>query len=451
MHNYQVATVNHILMNTHAGAFLDMGLGKTVSTLTAINFLIYEDLEIDKVLVIAPKRVAESVWSAEIEKWSHLKNLRLCKIVGSQKQRLAALKQDADVYMLGRDNVAWMCGQFGGSMLPFDMLVIDESSSFKNHKSLRFKALKKVQPCFERVVILTGTPAPNSLIDIWSQVFLLDNGERLSRFVTRFQKEYFDKSYDGWSYEIKKGAADRIHEKIGDICISMKASDYLDLPKTIQNPVWVEMPKSLSKTYDDFEKQQVLEMFESDTEITAVNAAALSSKLSQFANGALYDEDRNVHEVHSLKLDALEEIIESANGKPILLAYNFIHDCDRILKRFRSLKPVKLKTDQHIQDWNKGKIKLMVMHPASGGHGLNLQHGGHTIVWFGVNWSLELYQQFNARLDRQGQTHPVIINKILVKGTVDDDKVKALERKDKTQAGLMRAVKARIKKYEKFM
>lgn len=456
LHAYQQTAVVHILENPFCGLFLDMGLGKTVSTLTAINRLIYEELEIDSALIIGPKRVAETVWSAEIEKWAHLQGLSVSKIIGTEKQRKAALSVKADIYLLGRDNVAWLVGQFGGSMLPFDMLVLDESSSFKNPKSQRFKALKGVQPSFKRVVLLTGTPAPNGLIDLWPQIYLLDRGERLGKTISSYRREYFNPGASNghivYNYKIQKGGEERIYDAIGDICISMKAEDYLELPKRVDKLVKIPFPAKLQKRYDDFEKEQVLQLFEDqedDEGINAVNAAALSTKLRQFANGAIYDDDKNVHVVHDLKLDALEELMEEAQGEPVLLAWAFRHDMHRIEKRFKKYKPRRLETEQDIKDWNAGKIPLLMMHPASGGHGLNLQDGGHLVVWFGQNWSLELYQQFNARLDRQGQTKPVVISHFVADKTIDLDVLASLESKDAKQEGLMAAVKSRIAKYLK--
>ena len=454
LHEYQKVAVARIGDHSHCGLFLDMGLGKTVSSLTAIQRLIYEELDIDNVLVIAPKRVAESVWSAEIDKWEHLNGLKISKIIGTPKQRMAALRVKADIYMLGRDNVAWLCGEYGGNMLPFDMLVIDESSSFKNPKSMRFKALKMVQPSFKRVVILTGTPAPNGLIDLWSQIYLLDRGERLGKTITSYRCEYFRPGQTNghivFNYNIQKDGEERIHEKIEDICISMKAEDYLDMEEPINNIIKIEFPKTYKKQYLDFERDQVLEMFADAEEISAVNAAALSTKLQQFANGAIYDEEKNYHVIHDLKLDVVDEIVEAAGGKPVLIAYTYKHDLERLMERLKKYNPRKLKTDQDIQDWNDGKIQIMIMHPASGGHGLNLQDGGNNIIWFGQNWSLELYQQFNARLARQGQKNVVVINRLVMEGTVDEDIVKSLERKDIKQEGLMQAVKARIEKYKKY-
>ena len=431
-----------------------MGLGKTVSTLTAIRRLIFEELEVRRVLVIAPKRVAENVWTAECEKWEHLGDLTVSRVIGSEQKRRAALAVDADIYVMGRDNTAWLCGQYGGTMLPFDMLIIDESSSFKNHRSLRFKALKAVQPSFDRVVILTGTPAPKGLIDLWSQLFLLDRGERLGQTIGGYRREYFTPGQSSghivYNYNIKKNSDAQIHAAISDICISMKAEDYLELPGRVENIINIDFPPGLQKKYDDFEREQILEALESLEEgeaISALSASALSIKLRQFANGAVYDENKDWHVVHDLKLDAVEEIVEEAQGNPVLIAWTFRHDMYRMRERLKKYKPRELKTEQDIKDWNDGKIAVMLMHPASGGHGLNLQSGGHIIVWFGQDWNLELYQQFNARLDRQGQESVVVLNRIVSRKTLEQDVVKSLTRKDGKQEGLMQAIKARIEKY----
>lgn len=456
LHEYQLAGVDHIMDTTHCALFLEMGLGKTVTTLTAIKKLIYEELEIDRVLVVAPKRVTESVWSAEVSEWEHLSSLKISKITGNERQRKLALHKPAHIYCISRDNIAWLCGLYGGSMLPFDMLVIDELSSFKNPKSVRFKALRGVQPSFKRVVGLTGTPAPNGLIDLWSQIYLLDRGERLGKFIGKYREEYFkpDKRNGQvvYSYKPRESGEARIHEKIADICMSMKAKDYLNLPDRIDNIIKIELPKKIRDQYEEFEKEQVLRLFEDqDIEegISATNAAALSNKLLQFANGAVYDEDKNYHVVHDLKIEALKDIIEDANGQPVLIAWTYRSDLYRIMKALEKYKPVQLKTEQHIEEWNLGEIDIMTMHPASGGHGLNLQSGGNIIVWFGQTWSLELYQQFNARLHRQGQKKAVIINKLVVEDTMDVDVINAQDTKSEKQNSLMDAVKARIKKYKK--
>lgn len=453
MHGYQDTSVDHILNNLFCGLFLDMGLGKTVSSLTAINKLLYEELDINNALVVAPKRVVESVWTKEVEKWDHLKHLKIVRVIGNPKQRLAALKTKADIHLISRDNIVWLCGQYGGSMLPFDMLVIDESSSFKSPKSLRFKALKKVQASFDRVLLLTGTPAPNGLIDLWSQIFLLDRGERLGKTITQYREVYFRPGKTNgaivYNYNLQNDGEERIHSKIDDICISMKAEDYLDMPEKIPNFIDLYFDEQTRIKYDNFERDQVLELFSDGEEISAINAAALSNKLLQFANGAVYDDEKNYHIVHDIKIEALDEIIDNANGKPVLVAYTYRHDLERILHRFKSKKIRQLKTDKDIDDWNAGKIEILIMHPASGGHGLNLQAGGNIVVWFGQIWSLELYQQFNARLYRQGQDKPVVINHLIMKNTIDEDVIKSLNNKDAKQNNLLEAVKSKIAKYLK--
>lgn len=449
LHNYQLAGVERIIANPACGLFLDMGLGKTTTTLTAIKKLIYEDLEIEKVLVIAPKRVTESVWSDEVEKWEHLRSLKVSKVIGNEKQRKAALAAKADIYLVSRDNVAWLCGQYGGSMLPFDMLVIDESSSFKNHASLRFKALKQVQACFKRVVLLTGTPSPNGLIDLWAQMWLLDRGQRLGKTITFYRDNFFRKSYNGFSYEPQIDSEERIHNKIKDICISMKSEDYLELPERIDSFINVTLPPATLKRYNDFERESVLEMYTEGVEVTAMNAAALYGKLLQFAGGAVYDEERNVHEVHDCKLEAAEEFIEAANGKPVLIWYTFKHEYDRLMERLKKYKPVKLENSKHERAWNEGKIQVMLSHPASAGHGLNLQEGYTSMLWFSLNNSLELYQQANKRLHRQGRKYPVNIGHLIAVGTADETVKKSLDGKRDTQELLMEAVKAKIEQYKK--
>lgn len=451
LHEYQKYGVEHVKNNPKCGLFLEMGLGKTITTLTAINYLMYEELETNSVLIIAPKRVVESVWDVEAAHWTHTRKLKFSKIIGSTKQRMQALRTQADIYLISRDNIAWLCGLYGGSMLPFDMLVIDELSSFKNPKSIRFKSLRRVLNSFSRVVGLTGTPAPNGLIDLWSQIYLLDQGERLYKHVTTFREEFFNpdkmQGHVVLKYKIQDQAEERIFERISDICMSMKAKDYLNLPDKIINVIKLRMPSDLREQYDDFEKESVLELFGEEQVISVANSAALCNKLLQFANGAVYDEDRKVHEIHNLKLDALAEILEDANGKPVLVAWAFRHDMERIKERFKKLNPVSLKNNDDIEKWNRGEIQLMMMHPASGGHGLNLQAGGHIIVWYGNSYSLELEQQFNARLYRQGQKHSVIIHKLVTEGTMDESVIEAIYFKDTNQNRLMEAVKARINKY----
>jgi len=450
LYHYQRDSVEHVLAKPYSGLFLDMGLGKTTIMLTAINALIYEELEINTVLVVGPKRVVSSTWPDEVAKWSHLKNLRVSKIIGTVQQRRAAVAQKADVYLVSRDNLVWLIGEFGGSMLPYDMLVADESSSYKNPASVRSKALKAVQPCFKRVVILTGTPAPNGLIDLWFQIWLLDRGERLGKFVTNYKDRFFLRvcppgSHHG-KYVPTEETKERIYKLIGDIVISMKSEDYLDLEPVRFIDVPVELCPKTRKLYEQFERERVMELLES--EVTAMTASVMSGKLLQFAGGAVYDDEKNVHEIHDEKLDALEELVEAANGSPVLIAYTFKHELSRILHRLKDYKPVHFQTDKHIKDWNEGKIPVLVMHPASGGHGLNLQHGGHLAIWYSLNWSLELYEQWCKRLPRPGQKKQVIIYRLIATGTEDESVVKSLDSKGRVQDGLMAAVKAKIAKYK---
>ena len=470
LHKYQKVCVEHIITHPFCGVFLDMGLGKTVSTLTAINYLMFDYLEINSVLVIAPKRVAESVWQEEAEKWDHLKHLSFSKIIGSAKQRISAVMDTkADIYIISRDNVAWLCALYGGGKLPFDMVVIDELSSFKSYKSERFKALRGARPYLKRLVGLTGTPAPNGLIDLWPQIYLMDRGERLEKTISRYREKYFRPGQTNghvvYSYDLMSDSEYLIHKKIEDICISMKANDYLEMPERTDNYIKLKMPEQIKKQYDDFEKNKVLDLFKSEqeyldnadkwvdkpVEINAVNAAALLNKLLQFANGAVYDENRKVFPIHDIKLEALKEIIEDANGQSVLVAWTFQFDRDRIMDYLKKYKPRELKTNKDIEDWNAGKIQVMLAHPASAGHGLNIQAGGNLIVWFGQTWSLELYQQFNARLYRQGQKNHVVINHLILQGTHDEDVIRALKNKDKKQNALMNSIKAKIDKYKKYM
>ncbi len=452
-HPYQRHAAEHIRRNPHCGLFLDMGLGKTVTTLTAVADMLNE-LEIDRVLVIAPKKVAEDTWTTERDKWDHLRHLRVSLVMGDERRRLAALRQSADVYVIGRDNVAWLQATLGTHM-PFDMIVADELSSFKNSKSKRFKAAKVLRAGAKRFVGLTGTPAPNGLKDLWAQVYLIDQGERLGKTYTEYENKYFYYSGYGQYKELRlhKGPeedpdyyAKKIYNAVSDICISMKAEDYLQLPKRIDRIKWVTLPDEVMRKYRKFERDLVLSI--ADQEISATNAAVLTGKLLQFSNGAIYDEERVWHDVHQEKLEALEEELEAANGQPVLVFYNFKHDLSRLMQHFKAYLPVQLEGPRQIADWNAGKISLLLAHPASAGHGLNLQHGGHIMAWFGLNWSLELYQQAVARLDRQGQKMPVINTRIICRDTMDVEVMKSLEAKDHTQSALMDAVKAKINQYK---
>lgn len=452
LHEYQRTAVQHIIEHPYGALLMEMGLGKSISTLTAIKKLMDEYLEVNKVLVIAPKRVAESTWSDEIAKWEHLKGLTVSKILGTEKQRKAALKAPADIFVINRENVVWLVSHLQGYW-PFDMIVIDELSSFKSSKSARFRALRLVRPKTNRVVGLTGTPVPNGLIDLWSQLYLLDLGERLGKTITSYRSKYFRPGRSNgqivFDYKLNSGSEEAIYKQIGDICISMKAEDYLQLPERIDRTVEVHLPEKMMNQYLEFEKDQVLALENEDGDISAVNAAALSNKLLQFSNGAVYDSERNVHDVHAEKLDALEEIVEAANGQSVLVFFSFRHDVSRILRKLKSYHPKEIGGPEDIKAWNEGDIPVLLAHPAGAGHGLNLQAGGHIVVWFGLPWSSELYQQANARLYRQGQNKPVIIHHLIAKGTMDEDVMKALAGKIDKQEALMQAVKVRIEKYRK--
>ena len=441
-HNYQNYAKDFILAHKVSALFLDCGLGKTITTLTAINELMYDSFEISKVLIIAPLRVAQSTWKDEIEKWDHLNLLRYSIVVGDEKERLKALKQNSDIYIINRENVDWLVTK-SGIDFNFDMLVIDELSSFKSHTSKRFKSLLKIRLYFERVVGLTGTPSSNGLMDLWAEFRVLDLGERLGRYITHYRNEYFlpDKRNGAviFSYKPQPNAEERIYRRLADMTISMKSTEYLKMPELILNELEIKLDEEDQMKYKKFKKEMVMTIQEK--EIDAINAASLSNKLIQLANGSIYDEDKKFYEVHNKKLDKLEEIIESANGKPVLVAYWFKADKERIEKRF---KVREIKTADNIKQWNMGMINLALIHPASAGHGLNLQSGGSTLVWFSLTWSLELYQQTNARLYRQGQKDTVVIHHLITKNTIDEDIMKSLKRKDKTQEALMRAVKAKI-------
>lgn len=442
-HEYQIYATEYILTHPIAAVLLDMGLGKSVITLSAIFDLTLDSFLVRKVLVIAPLRVARDTWSAEIEKWDHLKGLNYTVAVGSVAQRKRALMKRAQVYIINRENVEWLISRSGISF-DFDMVVIDELSSFKSHQAKRFKSLLKVRPKVKRIVGLTGTPSSNGLMDLWAEYRLLDMGQRLGRFIGRYREDYFvpDKRNQQviFSYKPKPGAEEAIYRLISDITISMKGSDYLKLPELVINEVPVKLSEKEMKTLDTMKRDLITTV--KGEEITAANAAALSGKLLQMANGAVYDDQGVVIHIHDRKLDALEDLIEAANGKPVLIAYWFKHDLSRIQKRF---EVEVLSTRDSIKRWNDGEIPIAVIHPASAGHGLNLQAGGSTLVWFGLTWSLELYQQTNARLWRQGQNETVVIHHLIAKGTIDERVMKALKDKDNTQAALIDAVKATLK------
>lgn len=446
-HEYQKYAAEKIIELPACGLFLEMGLGKSVTTLTAINELIYDRFEVSKVLVIAPKRVAEDTWTSEAEKWDHLRHLKISKVLGSARQRMDALKADSDIYVINRENVVWLVNLLRKDW-PFDMIVVDELSSFKSNQAKRFKSLRTVRPLSSRFVGLTGTPAPNGLMDLWPEIYLMDRGERLGKTLTSFRERYFypgkRNGYTVFTWEPKEGAEEAIQEKIADICISMKAKDYLRLPDRIVNDVRIKLEPEEMKKYRELEMEKLIEL--DGMEITALTAAAVWGKLLQLANGAAYDNEGNVVTFHDQKLDALEDIIDMACGHPVLVFYNFRHDFDRLMKRFHAMNPRTLNDSQDIKDWNDGKIPLLLVQPASAGHGLNIQAGGHIIVWFGLNPSLELYQQANARLYRQGQKEAVIIHRLICNGTVDEDVVGKLENKDEIQGGLMESLKARIRR-----
>ena len=450
LHDYQKYTVRFIEEHPIAALFLDMGLGKTITTLTAIHNLMFDLFAVRKVLIIAPLRVARDTWSAEIEKWEHLKPLRYSIAVGTEEERLAALNAPADLYIINRENIDWLVNN---TKFDYDMVVIDELSSFKSHQSKRFKALMKVRPKVKRIVGLTGTPASNGLMDLWSEFRLLDMGQRLGRFIGQYRNAYFkpDKQngYIVYSYKPLPDAEERIYEKISDITVSMKAVDHLHMPELLSNEYPVQLSDTEQETYKRFKSELILEM--QDTEITAANAAALSNKLSQLANGAVYDDTGAVIPIHSRKLDALEDLIEAANGKPVLVAYWFKHDLERIQERLRKLNVSyqEIQSSDSIRNWNAGRLQVGLLHPAAAGHGLNLQAGGSRLIWFGLTWSLELYQQTNARLWRQGQqSETVVILHLITKGTIDERILKALTQKEQTQTALMTAVRAEIVREE---
>ena len=446
-YDYQEYATQWILDKEKAGLLLDMGMGKSVITLTAIDELMFDYFEVSKVLVIAPLRVAESTWDEEAAKWDHLKHLKISKVLGTEKERINALYTKADIYIINRENVKWLVDKCGKDW-PFDMLVIDELSSFKSHRAQRFKALKKVRPFMKRVVGLTGTPAPNGLIDLWSQIYLLDGGERLGKTITGYRERYFlpDKrnQHIVFTYKLKEGAEEAIYGKLSDICVSMKAEDYLKLPERINNIIPIHLPKKAKDKYDQLERDLLLPLKDSD--IVANTAGVLANKLLQMSNGAVYDENGDVKEIHNAKLKALEDTIEAANGKSVLIFYSYKHDLDRIKKHLKRDDLTVLDTSEDVKNWNEGKIPIMLAHPASAGHGLNLQAGGNIIIWFGLTWSLELYSQANARLYRQGQKQNVIIHHLVAKDTMDEDVMKALEGKEVGQEALLNAVKARVRK-----
>ncbi|HEM6128874.1 TPA: DEAD/DEAH box helicase [Streptococcus suis] len=449
LHNYQVVAKDFIISHPNAAVILDMGMGKTATTLSAVNELMFDRFEVAKVLVIAPLRVANTVWSDEIEQWAELRHLRYSKIVGTPKQRKVALQKDADIYIVNRENLPWLVEQCS-PYFKWDMVVIDELSSFKSWQSKRFKAFMAMRPYMKRIVGLTGTPSSNGLMDLFAEFKVIDGGERLGRFIGEFRSRYFEEGRRNgnivYEYIPMDYAECQIQDKISDITISMKALDYLDMPDLISTKKLVRMSEKEKEKYSQFKKEYVLSELDG-LEVTAANAASLTNKLVQLSNGAVYSDDHTVVPLHEQKLDALEDILESANGEPVLVAYWFKHDLARITGRLEKLKVTSrvLKTEEDIREWNKGNVPVGLIHPAGAGHGLNLQKGGHHLVWFGLTWSLELYQQTNARLWRQGQeAETVVIQHIVTEGTIDEEILKALGNKDAQQERLIEAVKAQV-------
>ena len=456
-HDYQRYCITRGIQQPELMLFLDMGLGKTVVTLTIINDLRYNRFQIRKCLVIAPKKVAEDTWTREQSKWDHLHLLKVVPVLGSQTKRVKALNSPGDVYVMNRENVSWLVDYYRNDW-PFDMVVIDEMSSFKSHQAKRFKALKSIRSHINRIIGLTGTPAPNGLMDLWAQIYLLDSGQRLGRTITEYRNNYFIPASRNattiFSYEPLPGADEIIKSSIKDICISLQAKDYLTLPDKIMNTRYIKLDVKAQKAYDTLEKQRILEM--QDEVIDAGSAGILAGKLLQLANGAVYvntdpenPKQREVMEIHDNKIEAFLELVEAEEGKHMLVFYNFQHDLSRIKVALKNkhLEVRELKSNDDIADWNAGKIDILLAHPASTAYGLNLQDGGNVVVWFGLNWSLELYQQANARLYRQGQKQPVYIHHLVVTGSVDEDVMAALEKKDDCQTALLESLKARVEKY----
>lgn len=445
-HGYQSRAIDRIMATPAVGLFLEMGLGKTVISLTAAARLIYEEFEVCRVLVIAPLKVAEDTWSRESAKWDHLRGLKIAKILGGPGQRKKAAASDADIYVVNRENLVWLAKQYPGSRWRWDMAIIDELSSFKNSQAERFKAFRKVRPKMKRVVGLTGTPSPNGYMDLWAEVFALDQGERLGRTIGRYRQMYFKpgkgNGYVTYEWALLPDAENKIREKIADITVSMKAEDYLALPERIDNEVRVQLPQEAAMEYRRMERDHILELENCGT-VTAANAAAVMGKLLQMSGGAVYDDGGGYTEIHGEKIKALADIIDTAGG-PVLVFYGYRHERERLLKAFARMEPRELKSGQDISEWNGGRIKLLFAHPASVGYGLNLQAGGHVIVWYSLPWSLELYQQANARLYRQGQTQAVVINHLIAEGTADEQVVESLKKKDTGQSALMAALRERL-------
>lgn len=447
-HDYQTIAADWVREKPYAGLLLDMGLGKTVISLTVIEELLYDSLQYEKVLVIAPKKVAEDTWTREARKWDHTRHLRVSRVLGTAGQRKAALRAKADIYVINRENVVWLV-EYLGDNWDFEFVVIDELSSFKNHRSKRFRALRKVRPLMKRVVGLTGTPVPNGYLDLWSQIYLLDRGERLGKTITDYRRRFFDASYRPWGqeYKLKPGAEEKINELIKDICLSMKAKDYLKMEEPLLIDVPVVLTDKEMSMYQTLQREAVLEITGGEA-ITAANAAAVTTKLLQLSNGAVYSETGEAVHIHNQKLERLDELIEAANGRPVLVFYSFRHDKDRI-KDYLKVKVRELNGPEDIEDWNRGKIPVLLAHPASAGHGLNLQDGGNIMIWFGLTWNLEYYQQAVARLHRQGQAEQVTIYRLITEGTVDEDVASSLSGKESTQEEFLEKLSARLRGLQK--
>lgn len=449
-HSYQIAAIKHLEEHSGSALFLEMGMGKSICTLTALNDLKYDMFEAVKILIIAPKLVARDTWDAEILKWDHTRNLTWSKILGTQKQRLQALEQEADIYLINRENVAWLVDRYGKKW-PFDTVVIDELSSFKDSSSRRFRSLRKVRPLIKRLIGLTGTPAPNGYMDLWSQVYLLDGGERLGRTLTAYRNRFFTpgrrNGHIVYDWILRPGAAEEIQERIKDLCLSLSASDWLQVPEQISITHTIDLGPEILSQYKAFAKSKLMEVEDSEVPIVADSAGVLTNKLLQFANGRIYDENHHVQYIHDQKLQALEELIDEANGKPVLVFYAFKHDERAIREQLADRNICDLSEEGAVKRWNAGKIEVLLVHPASVAYGLNLQDGGNIIIWYGLTYSLEAYLQANARLHRQGQKQKVLIHHLVAKGTVDEDVMRMLENKNVTQQELLKSVKAQIREY----
>lgn len=449
---YQAYCIKRCVEDKQLGLFLDMGLGKTVITLSAVKELRYNRLAVSKVLVIAPKSVAEATWTAERDRWAHLSGLRIELVLGTAKARIEALNRPSDIWVINRENVRWLVQHYQ-QLWPFDMVIVDELSSFKNHNAQRFKALKAIRPKIKRLIGLTGTPAPNGYLDLWSQIFLLDEGERLYTTVGAYRARFFDHNPYRYSYELKQGAGAEIDKRLKDLCVSMSAEDYLQLPDLIVDDVPVHLDHKAQSDYERFERDNLLAWLEGEGEestLTANSAAVLTNKLLQFCGGAVYDEARQVVRVHDCKLEAMAELVERLEGKSLLVFYSYQHERERLLElfstKFKGLKVRELKTAKDQEAWNAGRVDILLAHPASTAYGLNLQQGGNHVVWYSLSWSLELYQQANKRLHRQGQSEKVIVHRLIVQGGQDEEVAKALEDKGNTQALLLENLKAKVEK-----